>query len=313
MPWLKNTHWIKQFLKTKEMAKINRQAWSILSPDEADALTLQFTMEKSSWQAGEILEKSHYKYLEIKYRAEQYLKMFTHHFNLYPELFPQELNMPKQMKMYLELCILKRKKTFEAVNITKETFEKTSRNEIFAQIENTFKNWRDTDSAYTKHFLNICKEFDRWNNFRILPNSEREPSAFKRRLKKMYKKHINVLVELPFMSIKKIEKAFRNKKSNIFWPHLRDQKAHITPIDESAIKHLTPLSLYVFDDFNVAKEYISIIMPYLLKPNKDCRDGLDFWPKYRELIKKAINYEEIQNVTPERKWLKIATNKLEFT
>ena len=43
------------------------KAWQILNKDEKTALMLTFNQKKSSWEAGDIMDKSHYKYLEITY------------------------------------------------------------------------------------------------------------------------------------------------------------------------------------------------------------------------------------------------------
>ena len=54
----------------------NNPAWMILIEEEQLALTLHYGPEKSTWQAGEIMKKAHYKYLEIKARGEKFLKIF---------------------------------------------------------------------------------------------------------------------------------------------------------------------------------------------------------------------------------------------
>ena len=52
------------------MNKYQQKAWDCLTPTEQQSLFLQLSESKSSWEAGEILRLSHYKYLEIKERSE---------------------------------------------------------------------------------------------------------------------------------------------------------------------------------------------------------------------------------------------------
>jgi hypothetical protein len=70
--------------------------------------------------------------------------------------------------------------------------------------------------------------------------------------------------------------------------------------------------LYLFSTSVLAQEYLEAIEGYVGKNKKQCIDGLTFWPKYRELIKKADNYQDIQQITPNRKYLPMAMAQLEY-
>ena len=59
---------------------MNSKAWDILLDEEKAALSLSINHSKSTWQAGEILNKAHYKYLEIHARAKKFFVMFTQYF-----------------------------------------------------------------------------------------------------------------------------------------------------------------------------------------------------------------------------------------
>lgn len=48
------------------MNEAQQKAWSCLIDKEQQSLFLQLSESKSSWEAGEILKLSHYKYLEIR-------------------------------------------------------------------------------------------------------------------------------------------------------------------------------------------------------------------------------------------------------
>lgn len=59
------------------MNEAQQKAWSCLMDKEQQSLFLQLSESKSSWEAGEILKLSHYKYLEIRERSEKFFRLFS--------------------------------------------------------------------------------------------------------------------------------------------------------------------------------------------------------------------------------------------
>lgn len=59
------------------MNEAQQKAWSCLIDKEQQSLFLQLSESKSSWEAGEILKLSHYKYLEIRERSEKFFRLFS--------------------------------------------------------------------------------------------------------------------------------------------------------------------------------------------------------------------------------------------
>jgi hypothetical protein len=295
------------------MSKVNKQAWDTLTEDEQSALALQIGMDKSSWQAGEIIGRSHYKYLEIKYRASYFLKLFTEHLDFYDRLIT-DLNGDKTVLEYFRICVEKRVKPMAAVEGLK--INKSRLNErVIAQMNK----WQKSEDAHELITFELIKNFDRWNNFRILPKSLQEPSAYKRRVKNIYKKHLKVISNIPPLSIRKLLKLYQtNRRPYIYMPIIEiidgKKQPSIYKVKENKGSRaiLDGVGLYLFVDYEDAKEYIDEVWAYVGKGKKECTDGLIFWPKYREIIKKAKNYLEVQKITPSRKWLEMAMSKLEY-
>jgi hypothetical protein len=251
--------------------ELNNEAWEMLTRDEQSALKLQLGMGKSSWQSGEIMNRSHYKYLEIKYRAEHFLKTFTEYAKMFGTVFPQDVKCHRVVMQYLSLCIKKRMKpkaAMEELNKDKRITKAYLNEKLIQQIEE----WQMSQNTYDVTFLNLVMDFDRWNNFRILPKAIQEPSAFKRRVKNFYKKQIKITTTINTLSLDKLIKTYRTKG----------------------------IGAWVGIMYNVGKG------------KKACTDGLDFWPKYRDLIHKAKNYLEIQKLIPSRRYLELALAKHEF-
>lgn len=296
------------------MSKVNKKALSMLLEDERTALYIQLGMQKSSWEAGEIMKKSHYKYLEIKYRAEKYLRMFTEHLELYDEVIPKYVSGHKDVMEYLRRCMEERAKPndlFREKGQKPEFSKEYFNNKISEQI----RKWSRSEDPHDQAIFNLVKEFDRYNNFRILPKDVQEPSAFKRRIKKAYMKHVKVLSTIPKLSLLKILELSKTKKAPFYYlPIIMDGMIQIHRVkkNRTVTSILTQVAFYIFTTKEQAEEYIIPVFHYLQKDKKDCRDGLDFWETYREAIKRAFNYNEVQGITPSRKYLETAYYKLEF-
>lgn len=311
----------------------NRKVFEYLTDDEKTSMSLHYGMDKSTWQAGEIMNKSHYKYLEIKYRAEYFVKLFTSYIKLYDRLIPSPeiVDIPYQVRAFLCLCIEQRKKTSEAYELAASYIEnnpleftsteqsartKITKQSIQSWLSITIHEWSKSANPYHKNLLNLVKEFDRWNNFRILPKALQEPSAFKRRIKKNYKKHLEVITQIKLISVKFIESHYlpNSEANKHYLPCLPEYQVKIVCIEPHPflMEQLNKIGLYVFKEKEVAVEYVELVLHYVLSEDKTCKEGLVFWPKYRDIITRAINYKEVNQISVDRKYLKMATSKLEF-
>lgn len=284
----------------------DNKAWQILTNDEKVGIKLNLGFQKSTWEAGEIMKKAHYKFLEIRSRAKHFLKIFTYHFENWGELVHEDVRISKDLKIYFELTILGRKKVSEAIRqIDNPLFHHTShRSEL---ITSEVLTWRRSSRIAEKQFHDLILEFDRWNNFRILPEGVQEPSAFKRRNKKRHFKHVMVAMELSDSAIHVIRKKMAPGKSSkalyVGCGNIGSGKAYCLPVanNPDVIKILTKASLYIFNNELDCNEYLKLTLEYAQKDTRHCKEGQVFWPQYRVLIKKAINYEQIQNITPTRR------------
>ncbi len=307
---------------------LNKAVFKYLTNDEKTALSLQIGLDKSTWESGEIMGKSHYKYLEIKYRAEYFVKFFSSYIRLYDRLVPEDdmFDAEHPVRIYFRMCIEERKKVitaFESMKIyiksapeiptgVKANIHRLTKAQLNEKIIKLVKHWETSDNAYHKSFLTLIKEFDRWNNFRILPKELQEPSAFKRRVKKTYKKHLEVITLMNEITLRFIRKKYKASSQDevMYFPCM----GGVVPLKKQPflIKQLTSVGLYLFDEYDWANDYLQNLKDYLSVPNKSCKDGLVFWPKYREQIRRAFNYMEINNINPDRKYLRMAINKQEF-
>lgn len=302
------------------MARINKQAWAILSPDEQTAISLQYGLQKSSWESGEMMDKSHYKYLEIKYRAEKFLKMFTEHLEMYHEIVPMEILEGDGIAIkYLKYCVENRWLPRASVKYLNDNDDDRvyTLTQIHDRVERLLRKWNRSENIHEIQVFNLIKEFDRWNNYRILPKSIQEPSAFKRRIKSMYRKHIRALSAIPILSREKIREITEAKKSDSraqWLPMFKNGGFELwkTRTNPQTVELLSDLCLYIFKDKGEATEYIENVYHYTNLSEKHCRDGITFWQLYRELIQRASNFDQVQKITATRRHLTLAMQKLEF-
>lgn len=299
--------------------KVNKKALQLLKPDEQNAIHIKHVQNKSSWQGGEITHKSHYKYLEITTRAEKFFALFNQHYHLYDTLIPYGVILNADFAQYLHLTIEKRLKVGEAVkHIENEAYQKNKTREPLL-IEGILA-LKKSKSLHEQNLYNAVMEFDRYNNFRILPNAVQEPSGFKRRNKTRYKKHLTISVTLNPYTLHRIREIFEvntkklksDNEGYVAITHYPQSKQiiRINASDEIRTR-FSKISMYVFKHKAQCQEYIDLVFQYLDEKDQGPGKGLIFWPNYRNLIKEALNYDELNNIAPTRKALHEAVNDMD--
>lgn len=299
--------------------RLDRLAISILTDDEKSALMLQHQHEKSSWEAGEIIGKSHYKYLEIKQRAEKFIRMFQDHFMLYEgELIPDDVRISEEFKEYLMFTIMERQTVSTAsANVSGGAYlqAKTRKNAILAEMAKLKQSKRLSEIA----LYSLIMEFDRYNNFRILPKEIQEPSAFKRRNSTRHKKHLKIMTAVPKYTYYKIIEKYQSTSPNlksVGWLVIlspeEDQVPRVIRINASPenLHRLSEAGFYVFGHSHTAEEFSALVLNYASQTRKDPKRGLQFWPQFRQYIQRAINYDDVNNIIPSRKNLTLALENL---
>jgi len=296
---------------------INKEAWDILKRDEQVSLSLSLSHGKSSWESGEIMKKAHYKYLEINARAEKFLRMFTEYFDEYQYLTPANLDIPESFKEYLSLVILSRLTVREAVSRMEDPeYKVTSFREKV--IDEILRKLSTATKGVKKDLFDVVLEFDRWNNFRVLPKYWQQPSAFKRRNKSKELKFLKIMSSLPSISIEKILEVYEfggMDARSLYVPLVSkvfSEKYKILQVKNTTkvVDQLTRMGFLIFDNKTDCQEFGIMVLTYIFKrgtrDNSHVMVGLNFWGKYRDHVKKAINYSTLINYIPNRKFMEDA-------
>lgn len=305
------------------MNSIQETAWSWLLPNEQNSLYLTLGTGKSSWEAGEMLKISHYKYLEIRERAEVFFKLFSNFLEKHPSIFRPDGPCQEDFKDYIEAVICDRKSRKEAA--AKTGFSANLLSEVSnRKIEKNMKRLKDSDDPWDIDTLKLINEFDRWNNFRVLPKLLQQPSAYKRRLNKKDKIYIKYLLnedKMPTWLIQRIKERFyyKTKKETKYYVALISKNLYkegyfILPVrmDDEVVKEMNRFYIYVFSDRDDADSFGFMVANYFIKTAR-VKLGLKFWPEYRETVQRAINYNQINNLDFNVKTLDMAYQPLHKT
>ena len=304
------------------MNKAQQTAWEWLSETEQRSLFLTLSTGKSSWEAGEMLKISHYKYLEIKERSEVFFKLFTSFLEKHEALFRPDGPCQEDFKDYMEAVICKRKTRKEAAlfsgysaNLLSEVSNR--------KIEVNMNRLKESDNQWDQETRAIILEFDRWNNFRILPKMLQQPSAYKRRLNKKDKIYIKYLLnssKMPEWLLERIKERFyfkTKRDDRRYWVALISKSLSkdgyfLLPIrrSEEVVNEMSKFYIYVFENKDDADSFGFKVANYRTQTAR-VRLGLKFWPEYREVVKQAINYGSINNLDFNVKTLDMAYSNIQ--
>lgn len=288
------------------MEKHHQLAWDCLTELEQQCLYLNLGQGLSTWRAGEILKVTHYKYLELKARAEKLFKLFSDYFEIHPSLIRPDSFLDTRFQDYIYGCITRRLSKEEASIYAGDSswlLRPVKREHIIRSMQrlkgSSVKNEWDRD------LYALILEFDRWNNFRILPKILQAPSPYKRRNSKRDKVYLQYLHRIPGFKIRALVDMYwrAGKPENRYYVAFistdvfKKQGYSVVPIkrNEDIVKRITGLKVYIFEDYDDADQFGIMAYSYF-ENTSSVREGLNFWKDYRELVERAINYREINNM-----------------
>ena len=299
------------------MTSAQSQAWDCLKSIEQQSLFLQLSEGKSSWESGNVLGITHYKYIEIRERSQKFFKMFTDFFEEHGSIFRPDSPCEQQFKDFIEACIEKRATYHEAVLLSGDsanTVPCVNKRSITRNMELL----QESEDPWDICTRRLIFEFDRWNNHRILPRLLQQPSAFKRRENKREKTLLKYILENnPDYILERIRKRWFYKvkpSKKAYWVALISKTLYtdgyyllkIRP-EDSVVKEISKFYLYVFDSREDADTYGFLATRYQDRTSS-IKLSQKFWPEYRSIIHKAINYNEVNNLECSIKSLDMAYN-----
>lgn len=286
------------------MEDYQQQAWACLTEEEQLSLNYTLVHGKSTWAVGEILKLSHYKYLELKKRSEKFFRLFGDYYMKWPSLVRPTAPIEEKFRDYLFGSMLKRLPKEDALIYAGDSsflLEGIKRPAIIRNMVIL----KESDHPWDKDLYSLIMEFDRWNNYRILPRVLQAPSAYKRRNNRRDKVYLKYLHRIPEFKIRAlVDMYWKGGKPENRW-YFTMISTEVFPEDgyaivpckrqEDILKSLSAMKVYVFEDIEDA-ELFGLKVNYFFENTVDPKAGLKFWKEYRNIIEKAINYKEINNL-----------------
>lgn len=286
------------------MKENQEKAWSILSQNERYSLLLQTSHGQSSWEAGEIMGISHYKYLELRERAIKFFKMFSEYFSNHECLVLPNCPVDPRFRDFVEACIEKRMDKGDAVRYSGDSSLQVSEiNNKF--IQKNMLRLKESENILDNQLYSLILEFDRWNNKRVLPRCLQLPSAYKRRNNNRDKTYLRYLANLPSYKIDALidifKYKFRKKNAKKWYICLISSDYPdgytIIPVKPSNhnLEKLSNLSIFIFESEDNADVFGYMVTRFLENQNHTQSSGQKFWKEYREHIQRSINYTRVNN------------------
>lgn len=299
------------------MNSAQSQAWDCLKEVERQSLFLHTSEGKTNWEAGNILGVTHYKYLEIRERAERFFRLFTDFFEIHGSIFRPDTFCDRQFIDYIEGSIERRLGKKEAIDYSGDSAMLVP----CVSTRNIIKNMnllQDSEDEWDICTRKLIFEFDRWNNHRILPRILQQPSAYKRRENKREKILLKYLLsKTKDFALERIrERWFYKVKPSkpCYWVALISKDLYTDGYyllkirqEDEVVKEMTRFFLYVFEDRDDADTYGFLVNQYIDR-TQNIRLSQKFWPEYRATIRKAVNYEKVNNLDCSLENLQIAYN-----
>lgn len=281
------------------MEPYREKAWDCLTKGEQDSLFLNISQGLSTRKTGEILGLSHYKYLEMKARAEKFFKMFSDYFFIHEDLIRPKAPISESFRDYLYGSILKRLSRDEAISYAGDSTWLLKEFNV-KNISSNMMRLKNSEDSWDQDLYKLIMEFDRWNCFRILPKMLQAPSAYRRRNNKKYKIYLKYLHRIPDFKIRYLLDHYWKKNGKVRYialvSSIFDYGYQVVPIStkEEITKEITDMKIYIFDKQIDADDFGLQVSRYF--EIGDSQSGLKFWKVFNEVIEKAINYREINNM-----------------
>lgn len=288
------------------MSPSQEKAWNCLTPQEQKSLFLILSENRTTWEACQILQVTHYKYLEIKERAEKFFRLFGDFFELHESIFRPDCPCEPQFRDYIESVIEKRYSRKESRVQTGDSAQLLPK--VNARCITRNMKWlSESGNKWDEDTRKLIFEFDRWNLFRILPVMLQQPSAYKRRINRKYKAYMKYLTRrIPDWAVARIQERFwyKSKKQSkpkywialIYPSDLKHYKVISIRQDPEIVKELTKYYIYIFKNEDDADTFGFMVSQFRNKSSRNIRVSQKFWPEFRLILEQSINYKEVNNM-----------------
>lgn len=257
-------------------------------------------------QVSAILQLAIYKVREHHLRAVYLFKMFTDFFEKWPSIFRPGGIVTQEFQDFILVSIKERlTPALAAKKTNKGTWKNTGiRN---SQVIKAVTDLKSSHDEWDRDTWNLILEFDRYNNARILPPVLRRATPYPRKRQRQYLNQMVKARNLPEATVQFLLKQPRPKSGAYYFavfPQGELYKVVATSAgDKRLLNQLTSIGLYVFNTRVEAETYAVTVLRILnegvsqKRTNADGTKAYEDWAYYRNLIRAAVNFEDLNNIT----------------
>jgi hypothetical protein len=278
-------------------SNIQLQAWGHLTELEKSVLSLIIVNERSRQEAAAILNLAPYKVNEIFLRARKFFITFSEYYEKYDTLIP-DIPLSDMERFFLESLILRRKKP--SIVINKEALlTPLTRLSVRDHLWDTVLNSLPNAGTQGEDFLELLRDFDKWNAFRILPKKYHEVSPFSRRRIKEFKKVYKNLLEITDTGWQLLETAYKAKVPPYVYAPSLELRGYGTLALKSGptrLSYYTRNTIPVFDKEKDAKTLAELVFDYSNLSRIAPKVSQKFWANFRVTLTKAINFKDLLGI-----------------
>lgn len=279
-----------------------QKAWNHLTKLEQMALNLVVVNERSKKEAAIIMNIAPYKFTEIYLRARKFFVMFTGHYEEHSELIPSYIMITKEDRIFLDQLLGHRKKITDIVKL-----------ELLVDLANAKAReylWRGLFTTLHVNSLGgiseVFTEFDRWNNFRILPKNMQLPAAFPRRKNRSLKKIQQGLYAISDLGWDLIQQRYGTSDipPMVYIPIIAsdDFRGYAIRETKPIYDYMARNRIPVFSKQKLAYQFAELLFDYRRLKKRSTYSARKFWANFRLLIMEAQNYENLVGI----KWVEEA-------
>lgn len=276
--------------------QINQEkAWEHLTKKEQMSLSLTIVSERSKKEASIIMNLAPYKFTEIYLRARKLFVLFSQYYEENDSLLPPGTIVSDDFKAFVSLLV-KNRLTPSQVLEQPEFLE-------LAQNKVRLRKWTELMSSLgfigRLDTIELLREFDRWNNFRILPKKYRLPAAFPRRRNRVLKNIWTNLNAISDYGWDILEQTYGTTHPPMtYMPIVRERGFTAIAIDqrEGVLDYMERNKIPVFNKKEDAELLAELMFDYNHLKKRSTYSARKFWANYRTQFKKAQNYEQLMGL-----------------
>jgi hypothetical protein len=278
--------------------------WAHLTDLEKSTLSLITVSGRSKKEASIILNIPYYKFTEHFSRARKFFILFKEYYDKYGSIaLPKGLAVKPDHRIFIPLLIRERLKPSEAAAKVPELIALNNYRAKDQFWQELFES-ADPENQHHEDYLNMLRDFDRWNSFRILPQRFRKSSPFLRRKNLPYKRALEKLISYTEIQWELVLKRWYSSSPPFYYipvvfPNQGYSKVEKVTKTSKSLKYLSDNTILAFESPEAPTKLSQVVLDYKSVKKPSPYLSHKFWAETRILFTEAVNFKEVLGVNKE--------------